>query len=71
MTEEFLKDLFLADYTPTETLLRNHGLTFQLSCRASAHPLKLSRACFEHNNGNSGDPRFHHTLHSWIFQQNC
>ena len=28
MTEEFLKDLFLADYTPTETLLRNHGLTF-------------------------------------------
>ncbi len=29
MTEEFLKDLFLADYTTTETLLRNHGLTFQ------------------------------------------
>ena len=28
MTEEILKELFRNDYTPTETLLRNHGLTF-------------------------------------------
>ena len=45
MTEEFLKDLFLSDYIPTETLLRNHGLTFpqaeqeQMAFREKFHRL--------------------------------